>query len=266
LFKNTQVKMSNWFDTLRDGVQKVYELINNDEAIGESLSEFAYTVQTGYPRYILNNFSFRDLEKFLDNPQIDSFFVIIRKTENGLMYGLVYKSPTKGWRVSTVKFGTQITSISLREFITEKRDSDSHNSLYVNDYNVYEPKILSEDEEFEYYEEDDEELMAKDEKILLLRPKTGSFSCENTRKRISHYESIESSFCDSSKKIDTEKYIFDDLLAQPEYLDKEHFKYIRKLIYNSLVNESNNEAAKYCKQISVLFSESFKAYRVGLLI
>lgn len=262
--------MSNWFDTFRDGVQKVYELINNDEAIGDSLSEFAYTVQTGYPRYILNNFSMRDLEKFLNHPQIDSFFVIIRKNEDTLLYGLVYKSPTKGWRVSTIKFGTQITSISLEEFVTGKNDVEKSSFDESYGYEVYEPKILYEDEEFEteYCSDEDEEaeLAAKDEKILLLRPKTGSFSCENTRKRISYYESITSSVRESSKKIDTEKYIFDDLLAQPEYLNKEHFKYIRKLIYNSLVNESNSEVAKYCKQMAVLFSDSFRAYRVGLLI
>ena len=115
-----------WYETAKGFIGQAYEFLNNEESIGETISEFAYTVQTGYPRYILNNFSLEDLKKFLHHPQIDSFFVCVRKShicndrdEEKLDYGLVYKNQSKGgkWYVSHVKEEKHIVSIPLIEYV-----------------------------------------------------------------------------------------------------------------------------------------------------
>lgn len=249
--------MSWWFDTIKDTLQQAYELLNNEDTIGDTLSEFAYTVQTGYPRYILNNFSIRDLEKFLDHPQIDSFFIVVRKTEDDqLDYGLIYKSPSKGWRVSTIRFDSHILSVSLREYITGNSSSDEEG--YTSSSPIGQPRIVSSSSS-----EDDflDDIEAREEVLLILRPKTG-FSTDKTRKLIAFYESKE----EAPQKLSSERYIFYYLLSEPEYLDDDKFRYIRGLISKSLLLDSSTETAKICKQISVLFNETFSTYRIGLLL
>lgn len=243
--------MSWWFDTLKGTIEQAYDFLNNEETIGETLSEFAYTVQTGYPRYILNNFSVRDLERFLNHPQIDSFFVIVREDiEGNLFYGITYKSERYGWKVSTVNtFNGSYISMSLIEYLTGKPCENDYE--FAKDSS----RILTVEEEdiIDYSSTE-----PKEEKLLLLRPKS---DVSKIRKLIAFYESkVEPSF-----EVSSEEYVFHLILNQAEYLNPDTFKFIRKLIQKSIRLDSPTDASKVCKQISVLFEESFQAYRVGLL-
>ena len=256
-----------WYETIKSGIEQAYEILNNEESIGETLSEFAYTVQTGYPRYILNNFSVEDFKKFLNHPQIDSFFVSVRLCRNiedeevTLDYGLVYKNQSKEerWFVSHMKSDKYIVSTQLVEYSTGKSSKDENS---YSDEDIA-PTILGDSDEVESSEEDyalieDEQ----EEKILLLRPKTGSFSNHKTRKLVSLYESKK----ESPRILSGEEYVFQLLLSQPEYLDAPLFSLIRELFHKSLVTSSTKETAKTCKKISALFDDTFRAYRIGLLL
>jgi len=261
-----------WYERAKEAIEWGYEVMNNEESIGETLSEFAYTVQTGYPRYILNNFSVEDLKKFLNHPQIDSFFVCIRLCGNsedeemaraGLDCGLVYKNQSKGgkWYISHMTDENYITSIGFVEYITGKPCGEE--GYYTDEDEV--PTILDDihgkggnEEEIEFPCIDSE----YEEKILLLRPKTGSFSNHKTRKLVARYESKKDKF----PMISGEQYVFQLFLSQPEYLDTNLFELIREMFYKSLTTSSSNETAKMCKKISALFDDTFRAYRVGLLL
>lgn len=259
MFNVTNYKMAWWYETFKGAVEQVYELLNNEETIGDTLSDFAYTVQTGYPRYILNHFSVHDLEKFLNHPQIDSFFILIQESEDGeLDCGLVYKNRCRKpqWRVSTVREHKYLLSMSLDEYITGKSLSIEECD---DDYDTI-PRILSEEEEEPDYLDGDIEAVEK--KILLLRPKTGSFSNHKIRKKIALYEAQKA----STDEINSEFYIFKELLGQPEYLDLDMFRFIRKLMRKSLRCESSNETAGTCKKISAFFDYTLRAYRIGLLL
>lgn len=256
---HANTKMSWWYETFKGVVEQAYELLSNEETIGDTLSEFAYTVQTGYPRYILNNFSVHDLEKFLNHPQIDSFFIVVQEGRDGeLDYGLVYKNHSRKehWCVSTVKEHKYLTSISLFEYITGKASIEED---YDEDYDCI-PRILSDEEQDRHYL--DEDIEAVEKKILLLRPKTGSFSNHKIKKKIAVYEAQKS----SASEITSEFYIFKELLGQPEYLDQEMFRFIRDLMHKSLRCESSNDTAGNCKKISALFDDTFRTYRIGLLL
>jgi len=257
-----------WYETAKGAIEWGYEVMNNEESIGETLSEFAYTVQTGYPRYILNNFSVEDLKKFLNHPQIDSFFVCIRfcgdsDDEGGLEYGLVYKNQSKGgkWYVSHMTDEKYIASIGFVEYVTGKPCDEEE---YYTDEDEM-PTILDDihgrrgsEEEIDSPPIDSE----YEEKILLLRPKTRSFSNHKTRKLVARYESKK----DICPMISGEQYVFQFLLGQPEYLDTNLFELIRDMFYKSLTTSSSNETAKICKKISALFDDTFRAYRVGILL
>lgn len=246
----------SWFqiESLPALIKQVYDYTTNEEALGESVSDFAYKIQTGYPRYILNNFSLRDLQKFLNSPQLDTFFVVIMEASEDKMleYGVLYKNHTRDgeWYVSSADAEESITSITLKEFITGKVE-------FRNDEEHYSEDILEDEGEFL-----SEDLCAIEKNILLLRPKTGSFSNEKIRKKISLYESK----TPKGKKVNSEFYVFDKILSQPEYLDQDMFRVIRNLMIKTVSSESDNEAANNCKKICSLFDDSFKAYRVGLLI
>lgn len=256
-----------WYDTAKGAIEWGYEIINNEESIGETLSEFAYTVQTGYPRYILNNFSVEDLKKFLNHPQIDSFFICVRacsndEEEEDLEYGLVYKNQSKGgkWFVSHMKDQKYITSTGFVEYITGKTSSSDEG---YSDEDIM-PTILSDMEETGSDEDIDYTSIGPgyEEKILLLRPKTGSFSNHKTRKLVALYESKK----ETLRILSSEQYVFQFLLSQPEYLDTNLFDLIRDMFHKSLTTSSSIETAKICKKISALFDDTFRAYRIGLLI
>jgi len=259
-----------WYETAKGFIGQAYEFLNNEESIGETISEFAYTVQTGYPRYILNNFSVEDLKKFLEHPQIDSFFVSIRKSpiyddedEERLEYGLIYKNQSKKgkWYVSHVKENKYIVSTPLIEYITGKSTTEGY---FDSDEQIM-TTILSDNEEIERSDEDIDYIFADsdyEEKILLLRPKTGSFSNHKTRKLVARYESQKESFA----SVSSEQYIFQLLLGQPEFLDPHLFGLIRELFIKSLTTSSSTETAKICKKISALFDDTFRTYRIGLIL
>ncbi len=247
---------SSWYSTFKSAVEQIYELLNDEGTIGDTISEFAYTMQTGYPRYIINNFSINDLEKFLDHPQIESFFILVRETaEGGLEYGLVYKHHDRedNWRVSTIKHQKYFVSTSLSEYVTGKADFQEED--YAPPPRDNTPTILT---------DDDDELFdrIKEQSFLLLRPKTGSFSNNKTRKLISWYEEK----IEAPEDLSSERYIFQLLLTEPEYLDSAKFKFICEKIHKVLQGGVSPESAKLCKQISVLFEDTFQAYRVGLLL
>lgn len=249
----------SWFDTLRGVVEQAYEFISNEENIGDTISEFAYTVQTGYPRYILNNFSLRDLRKFLDSPQLDTFFIIIMKneelnTENGnsMKYGILYKNHSRdeGWYVSSVSDVESITSVSMKKFITGRGKEEEDLTGDAID-------ILDEEE---FFSSDD--ICALEKNILLLRPKIGSFSNEKIRKKISLYENKPP----SDRSFSSEFYVFQLILSQPEYLDRDMFRFIRDLMYKTLTSETDTDTSGNCKKICAFFDDTFRSYRVGLLI
>jgi len=248
----------SWFDTVRGVVEQAYEFISNEETIGDTISEFAYTVQTGYPRYILNNFSLRDLRKFLDSPQLDTFFIIahILDDNTNVEYGILYKNHSKGekWYVSSTDRINSINSISLKKFITNKDFEDEE------DISEFPSDILSIEEDEMFFSED---VGATEKNILLLRPKIGSFSNERIRKKISLYENRTDS---NGRDISSEFYVFQLILSQPEYLDQDMFRFIRDLIYKTIINKSDSETSSNCKKICAFFDDTFKAYRVGLLI
>jgi len=206
----------SWFDTIRGVVEQAYEFISNEETIGDTISEFAYTVQTGYPRYILNNFSLRDLRKFLDSPQLDTFFIIAdvsdtTESEKYTKYGILYKNHSRGeeWYVSSINQSGSIASVSLKKFITGRAIEDEE------DLSDHPSDILSVDEE-EFFSSED--VCAMEKNILLLRPKIGSFSNEKIRKKISLYEARTPQ---DGRSVDSEFYVFQLILSQPEYLDQD---------------------------------------------
>lgn len=248
----------SWFtiESIQSAIKQLYDYTNNEEAFGEGLADYAYTIQTGYPRYILNNFSLRDLQKFLNSPQLDTFFVVIVESrepikDKVLDYGVLYKNHTRDgeWYVSSSDNEESITSITMRKFLTGKSG--------VREEDGYSEDILEDDGEFL-----SDDIRTIEKNILLLRPKTGSFSNEKIRKKISLYESK----TPKGKQIDSEFYVFEKILSQPEYLDQDMFRVIRNLMIKTVSSESDTEAANNCKKICSLFDDSFKAYRVGLLI
>jgi len=250
----------SWFDTLRGVVEQAYEFISNEETIGDTISEFAYTVQTGYPRYILNNFSLRDLRKFLDSPQLDTFFIIVMESEetdaeseNSMRYGILYKNHSRdgGWYVSSVGDTESMASVSMKKFITG-RGTEEEEDLTGDTRD-----ILEEEEFFS-----SEDICALEKNILLLRPKIGSFSNEKIRKKISLYEAK----TPHSKGVGSEFYVFQLILSQPEYLDQDMFRFIRDLMYKTITSENDMDTSGNCKKICAFFDDTFKAYRVGLLI
>lgn len=249
----------SWFtiESIQSAIKQLYDYTNNEEAFGEGLADYAYTIQTGYPRYILNNFSLKDLQKFLNSPQLDTFFVVIAESreptdDKVLEYGVLYKNHTRGgeWYVSSADDEESITSVTMRKFLTGKSDMREEEDGYSED-------ILEDDGEFL-----SDDLCTIEKNILLLRPKTGSFSNEKIRKKIALYESK----TPKGKQIDSEFYVFEKILSQPEYLDQDMFRVIRNLMIKTVSSESDTEAANNCKKICSLFDDSFKAYRVGLLI
>ncbi|GAG91900.1 unnamed protein product, partial [marine sediment metagenome] len=189
-------------------------------------------------------------------PQIDSFFILVKESpEIGLEYGIVYKALSqKGvWCVSTIRNNNQFVSISLFEYITGNSLSEEE-----EDYGEYIPKILTNEDGINYLDD----IESVEMKILLLRPKTGSFSNHKIRKKIALYEAKRI----SSTDITSEFYIFQALLGQPEYLEQDLFRFIRDLMVKSLHCESSTETAGNCKKISAFFDDGFRTYRVGLLL
>lgn len=250
----------SWFDTIRGVVEQAYEFISNEETIGDTISEFAYTVQTGYPRYILNNFSLRDLRKFLDSPQLDTFFIIVMESEetdaeseDSMKYGILYKNHSRDgeWHVSSVGDIASIASVSMKKFITG-RGTEEEEDLTGDTRD-----ILEEEEFFS-----SEDICALEKNVLLLRPKIGSFSNEKIRKKISLYEAK----TPHGKGVGSEFYVFQLILSQPEYLDQDMFRFIRDLMYKTIISENDTDTSSNCKKICAFFDDTFKAYRVGLLI
>lgn len=257
--------MTSWvYEAVKGAVEQVYEFMNNEESFSDTISEIVCTMQTGYPRYIISNFSIEDLEKFLGLPHIDTFFIVVMLDGEDLEYGLVYKSQfrsgidQKEWRISHSVDNSYVSSVPLRQFITGKslkREESGYSSeecygTFIED------------------EEDSEEMgiivpPEVEKKILLLRPKTGSFSNNKIRKLISIYES-KGKF---SIELSSENYIFQYLLGQPEYLDVHKFKIIREMFFRVLTSSDDaTESAKICRHINTLFDDGFRAYQIGLLM
>jgi hypothetical protein len=237
-----------WYDSFKGFIGQAYEFLNNEESIGESFTEIISTMQTGYPRFVLNNFSVEDLLKFLDHPCLDSFFILVKIDSERLDYAVVYKSHFRSygrWFASTVIDEQCVQSKPLIDFITGKEKKVDF--LGITD------------------EYDDDDLVlpsGSEEHILLLRPKTGSFSQDMIRKTISHFESKGAPY-----PLTSEHYVFYHVLHQPEYLDSNEFSIIREKFYRILQSNGDvNTAAKLCKHVMTLFDDCFHAYKVGLLL
>lgn len=242
--------MAYWFYTIKNAVDQINEVMSNEETIGDTISEFAYTIQTGYPRYVLNNFSVNQLIEFLNHPHLDSFFVLVRKIPNKeeLHYGILYKRETdEQWIISSTFDIEESTcsSMSLYKYLTGKEDISEHN--------------------FEITEEDisnlGEEPSLTDERILLLRPSTNTNYTLKVKRLINAHIKSNSTYESSSE------YVFHSILNQPEYIDKDMFLIIRRLFLKILdpVNTNSIDIANTCKKIGTLFEDNYKIYSIGLM-
>jgi hypothetical protein len=101
-----------------------------------------------------------------------------------------------------------------------------------------------------------------EERILLLRPCSQGNSAVRIKKLIHMYESPQCKYTFT----EPEDYIFRSLLNQPEYMDEDLFKIIKKWFLKALGSQSNSsDVATVCKKIGTLFDDSFKVYNVGLM-
>lgn len=252
----------SWFSTLKSAVDQIYELVNNEDSLGETISEFAYTIQTGYPRYVLDHFSVHDLVQFLNHPHLDSFFVLIRKlpTSSSLHYSLLYKKESDGkWYVSSlfmisdtgeVEEGSPISSVTLHKYLTGSEEIDSH--------------------EFEIDPERLDELIctttrevaapSKQENLLLLRPSSENNNVLRIKKLIRVYEGGRAKVhCET-----TADYVFLHVLNQPEYRDEDMFPVLEKSFHKAL-RESSGDISSTCKKITALMDDNYKVYRIGMM-
>jgi hypothetical protein len=242
----------SWFTTLKNVVDQAYELMNNEDSLRETVSEYVYTMQTGHPRFVLDHFSVGDLIQFLDNPHLQSFFVMIRVLPDATFhYSLLYKKESLGeWWVSSMfelPSTHEVSSVSLYKYLTGR-----------------------EKEEALTFEIDSEELMCttergggsggKQETLLLLRPTAEHNNVNRIKKLVYMYEEKEAKLsCET-----TSEYIFQYLLNQPEYLNKSMFHLLEENFEKALSSDSVHTAT-VCEKIVALMDKNYKVYRIGIL-